>query len=117
MRRAHVLLLLLVCLACKQPEVRRDDEGLKRTLATIRAALESFRKDNGRYPHTLDELVPQYLPSIPADPVTGSATTWRLVTEESVQPSADFTKDGTAAAHGAVIIDVRSGAGAHYSNY
>jgi hypothetical protein len=116
-RIAHVLLLALVCFACKQPEVKRHDAALKQTLATMRAAILAFRKDNGRYPRTLDELVPKYLPRIPADPATGSATTWRTITEETVQPNADFTTNSSTAKPDSVIIDVRSGARAPYSNY
>ncbi|HEX8619578.1 MAG TPA: hypothetical protein VF911_18505 [Thermoanaerobaculia bacterium] len=117
-RSTYILLLAAVCFACKQPEVRRDHTpAVKQTLATMRAAIEAFRKENGRYPRTLDELVPKYLPSIPADPATGLATTWRTVTEETVQPSADFTTNTNTAASDSVIIDVRSGAGAPYSNY
>jgi general secretion pathway protein G len=116
-RITQVLLLALVCFACKQPEVKRDHtQALKQTLATMRGAIAAFRKDNGRYPRTLNELVPKYLPRIPADPATGSATTWRPITEESVQPSSDFTTGSSAAAE-PVIIDVRSGGGAPYSNY
>jgi type II secretory pathway pseudopilin PulG len=117
MRTAHVLLLALVCFACKQPEVKRDHSvALKQTLATMRGAIAAYRKDNGRYPRTLQELVPKYLPRIPVDPATGTATTWRLITEESVQPSSDFTT-GTSAAAEPVIIDVRSGGSAPYSDY
>jgi hypothetical protein len=117
-RAAQVLLLALVCFACKQPEVKRDPTAaLKQTLATMRGAIAAFRKDNGRYPRTLNELVPKYLPRIPADPATGSAATWRLVTEETVQPSSDFTTNSSTAPSDSVIIDVRSGAGAAYSNY
>jgi LmbE family N-acetylglucosaminyl deacetylase len=118
MRAAQVLLLALVCFACKQPQVKRDHSAeVKQTLAAMRAAIQSFHQDNGRYPRTLNELVPKYLPRIPADPATGSASTWRSITEETVQPSADFTTNSSTAAASSVIIDVRSGAGAPYSNY
>ena len=117
MRVAQVLLLALVCFACKQPEVKRDHSvALKETLATMRGAIAAFRKDNGRYPRSLHELVPKYLPAIPVDPATGTPATWRLITEESVQPSSDFTTNSSTAAE-PVIIDVRSGGGAPYSNY
>ncbi|HYK05092.1 MAG TPA: hypothetical protein VE974_25300 [Thermoanaerobaculia bacterium] len=97
--------------------MKRDHSvALKETLATMRGAIAAFRKDNGRYPRSLHELVPKYLPEIPVDPATGTPATWRLITEESVQPSSDFTTDSSAAAE-PVIIDVRSGGGAPYSNY
>ena len=114
--RALVTLLLLAC-ACKQHEepVRHDAE-VKQTVTRMRAAIAAFKRDQGRYPHTLEELVPKYLPAVPVDPATGSAKTWRLTTEETVQPSADFTT-ATTSQSDSVIIDVRSGAPAPYSEY
>lgn len=80
--------------------------ALKNELATMRKAIARFRADRGRYPHTLQELVPQYLPAIPRDPVTGDP--WRVDTEESVQPSADFTTSTTKSE--TYVIDVHSSA-------
>lgn len=82
---------------------------MRDTLAQMRTALAHFKDDNGRYPHSLEELVPRYLPRIPADPVTQSAETWRLTTEESVQPSSDFSTR-TAAAAKPQIVAIHSGA-------
>lgn len=36
--------------------------------ATIRSGMESYRKDRGRYPDTLSQLLPSYLPSSSAVP-------------------------------------------------
>lgn len=80
--------------------------ALKKELSTMRKAIDRFRADRGRYPHTLQELVPQYLPAIPRDPVTGDP--WRVDTEESVQPSADFTTSTTKSE--TFVIDVHSSA-------
>ena len=53
---------------------------LKQDLATMRDAIDKFRGDLGVYPDTLDMLVERrYLRAIPADPITESATTWRVV--------------------------------------
>ena len=82
--------------------------ALKDTLSTMRKAIANFHDDHGRYPRTLEELVPNYIRQVPRDPVTGS-TTWRLVTEETVQPSSDFTT-GSPAKTETYIIDVHSGA-------
>jgi general secretion pathway protein G len=124
-RGAAVLALLLVCTAvataCKEEKRVDRDAELKKTLTEMRGAIDRFRQDNQRYPRSLDELVPKYLPRIPRDPITGSATTWQLVTEESVQPSSDFSTTATAktapAQNAPVVIDIRSGAGAPYSSY
>jgi general secretion pathway protein G len=119
--RALALIRIVASVACREKYDAERDAALKSNLTQMRQAIASFRKDNGRYPHSLNELVPNYLGRIPADPITGS-NTWRPVTEDTVQPSSDFTT-GTAAAPRSVIIDVQSGApgadanGVLYSNY
>src|SRR5262249_28159011 len=55
------------------PAFQKFNEASVRHLAsqrTLMAALsaERFRRDQGRWPTTLDELVPAYLPAVPADP-------------------------------------------------
>lgn len=121
MRLRAVLFLALLALACRETYDPRRDAALKQTLAQMRGAIAKYRAEHGQHPPSLEALVPKYLPRIPADPVTGSAD-WRLTTEESVQPSADFTT-GTAAAPASVVVDVHSTApgadrdGVPYANY
>lgn len=83
--------------------------ALRQTLATMRKAIRDFRTREGRYPRTLQELVPKYLRTIPVDPVTESATIWRVTTEETVQPSNDFSPAAPAKSE-TYIIEVHSGA-------
>src|SRR5688500_14410187 len=68
----------------------RRAAALQDHLNGMRKAIDEFRSVEGRYPRNLEELVPKYLRRIPVDPVTGSASTWRVTTEETVQPSSDF---------------------------
>lgn len=82
--------------------------ALRQALADMRGAIAKFRADNGRHPHSLEELVPKYLAAIPADPFTGSAS-WRTTTEETVQPSEDFTAAAPSKSE-SVVIDVHSSA-------
>jgi len=104
-----LLLAVLLCIACRSEERPVHDAAMRDTLAKMRTAITHFHDDNARHPHTLEELVPRYLAAIPVDPVTKSAMTWRLTTEETVQPSADFS--ATAAPPSKPeIINVRSGA-------
>lgn len=103
-----LFLAALLVLGCAK-EAPVHDHAMRETLAQLRQATARFHDDNGRYPHTLDELVPRYLTRIPADPVTGSATTWRLTMEETVRPSSDFSTNA-AAPTPAQIIAVHSGA-------
>ena len=125
-RRAAIAALALVAVGVLLYafSVRRDDatarterEALLRTqLAQMRAAIEAFRSENARYPHNLEALVPKYLPSIPVDPLTGSSRTWRLTTEQHVQPSDDFGTSTTGSTE-TYVIDVHSGAGKPYADY
>ena len=39
-------------------------------------ALESYRRDRGAYPETLDALVPQYVPELPKNPYDGQGFTY-----------------------------------------
>ena len=103
------MLAVVLITACGREERLVHDAAMRDTLASMRTALAHFRDDNGRGPHTLEELVPRYLPAIPRDPVTRSATTWRMATEETVQPSSDFSATAAAPAK-PQIIEVRSGA-------
>jgi hypothetical protein len=83
--------------------------ALHDSLATMRKAIDNFHADHKRHPRSLDELVPNYIRRIPADPVTGSTTSWKVTTEQSVQPRNDFTTD-TASTTDTYIVDVHSGA-------
>ena len=44
----------------------------------VALALEAFRKDTGAYPQTLNELIPQYLPAIPTDPLANQPLLYAL---------------------------------------
>ena len=119
--RALALLALLVVVACREGHDPNRDAALKDNLTQMRRALENYKNDKGHYPHALNDLVPAYLRAIPADPVTGQPN-WRLTTEETVQPSSDFTTGATPAPR-SVIVDVHSAApgadrnGVAYANY
>jgi general secretion pathway protein G len=88
--------------------------ALADNLIVMRKAIEEFRAAEGRYPRELTELVPKYLRKIPVDPVTGDAS-WRVTTEQTVQPSADFTKE-TAPNSETYIVDVHSAASGKDAN-
>jgi tetratricopeptide (TPR) repeat protein len=47
-----------------------DFHALQR-LGQVAVALRLYRHEHGRYPETLEELVPKYLPSLPVDPFDG----------------------------------------------
>jgi hypothetical protein len=82
----------------------------------MRRAIVTYTKSRGHGPSTLHEAMAH----IPIDPLTHSATTWRITTEETVRVD-DFTT-GTAAKR-IEILEVHSGAagrdgsGKRYSEY
>ena len=94
---------------------REEDERAQRSavltkqLAAMRNGLSEYAKKHGRYPNSLDEMVASgQIPSIPVDPVTQSAQTWRLVREATV--AVDEFSDSSADESNAPIVDIRSGA-------
>lgn len=116
-----MLVLVLVALACKDHDRIQREATLKQNLADMRRAISAYRREHGRHPAALQDLVPKYLPSITTDPVAQSPD-WRVTTEEAIQPSSDF-QTTTAAAPVPVIVDVHSSApgtdltGVPYANY
>jgi type II secretory pathway pseudopilin PulG len=74
---------------------------LMRDLFMFRIAIDQFDADEGHYPSTLDALVNGgYLQRIPADPFTGSSSTWQTVQTEA-DPGHPAGEPG--------VSDVRSG--------
>ena len=129
MRRSAALLLVsltvLAYAGYRVHEAREAQErqrqadrqaALRDNLLQMRKAIGRYHEKNGRYPRSLAELVPDYLRRIPVDPLTGSDKTWRVSTEETVVPAADFTT-ATIAKTETYVIDVHSGAGAPYSDW
>ncbi|MCE7974100.1 MAG: hypothetical protein DYG92_07205 [Leptolyngbya sp. PLA1] len=49
----------------------RDMIEARRAAVLVRLALELHKRETGRWPASLDELVPRYLPSVPSDPFDG----------------------------------------------
>ena len=69
--------------ALMQMPTRAKESVLKTNLRAIREALEQHYADQGRYPATLESLVPKYLKTIPVDPLVKNSTAWVLVYEEA----------------------------------
>lgn len=121
--RVVLLIALALSFACKQETVRRADPeaALKENIANVRKAIDSFHRDKKRYPYALEELVPNYLRSLPVDPISNAP--YVGVMEEPVVASHEFEGTSTEPAPRAVIINVRSSApgvdakGVRYSDY
>jgi general secretion pathway protein G len=85
------------------------EQTLRSNLSAIRGALKSYEEKHHSKAHTLADVVRSgELATIPVDPITKSASTWRLTVEENVRVD-DFNATATAASAPSVI-DVRSGA-------
>jgi hypothetical protein len=83
------------------PDYRRVQETVERSLGRrdgllVGIALEVFRREHSKYPETLSELVPQLLPEVPADRITGAAVRFRIVDSRPLVYSvgADRKDDG-----------------------
>ncbi|EHR68923.1 prepilin-type N-terminal cleavage/methylation domain-containing protein [Burkholderiales bacterium JOSHI_001] len=73
------LLLLLVTPRYFGALDRSKDKVLAHNLLQVRAAIDQYHADRGRYPESLDELVRErYLRSMPVNPVT-EAVDWVLL--------------------------------------
>ncbi|HEX8611465.1 MAG TPA: prepilin-type N-terminal cleavage/methylation domain-containing protein [Telluria sp.] len=84
-----VLAILALLLTIAAPRFFRSvdqskETVLKENLHITREVIDKFYGDNGRYPHTLGELIERkYLRSLPLDPMTESTSTWILVAPDN----------------------------------
>ena len=81
--------------------IRAKESVLKNNLFTLRTVIDEYTYDKQKAPQSLQDLVDQgYLRQIPADPMTGSADSWKVIMEDA-QSSVSQTEPG--------IFDIRSG--------
>ncbi|WP_231409817.1 type IV pilin protein [Ralstonia solanacearum] len=60
---------------------------LRANLETARDAIDKFYADRNQYPASLAELVTQrYLKTLPMDPITDRADSWKLLTAPGGEP-------------------------------
>jgi general secretion pathway protein G len=111
-----IVILASIGLAIYTNSVTRAKESvLKEDLFRMRDAIDQYYSDKGEYPTSLQDLVSQkYLRSVPVDPFTNSADTWREVPAEP-DPGNPTAQPG--------VYDVRSGSelkaldGTNYSDW
>ena len=101
----------------RAPEMSGDADKLKRPLAVVLGsnlsggqrnaertlghrdgivvgiALELYRRKHGQYPAGLEVLVPEYLPAIPEDRITGEAVKYRVVEGRPIVYSVGVDRD------------------------
>lgn len=103
-----VVMVLIVILATigmaqyRSSVIHAREATLKEDLFRMRDAIDQYYSDKGKYPSSLQDLVSEkYLRSIPVDPFTNSADTWREVpaepdpTNPTVQPGVYDVKSGS----------------------
>jgi general secretion pathway protein G len=80
---------------------RAKESVLKNNLFTLRTVIDEYTYDKQKAPQSLQDLVDQgYLRQVPADPITGTADSWKIIMEDA-QSSVNQTEPG--------IFDIRSG--------
>jgi len=99
---AIVTIIISVAVPLYQKSIVRAKESvLKNNLFTMRVVIDEYTYDKQKAPQTLQDLVSEgYLRQIPVDPMTRSATTWKVIMEEAMA-SVSQIEPG--------IFDVRSG--------
>jgi len=65
------------------------EAALMDNLHSMRTAIDNFYADKQRFPSDLNELVPNYLRRVPADPVTGQ-TDWETVMDDPMSQTNEF---------------------------
>ena len=111
-----IVILASIGLAIYTNSVTKAKESvLKEDLFRMRDAIDQYYSDKAKYPSSLQDLVSEkYLRSIPVDPFTNSADTWREVPAEP-DPTNPTVQPG--------VYDVRSGSelkaldGTNYSDW
>jgi general secretion pathway protein G len=100
---AIIAILMAVALPIYTRSIQRSKESvLKNNLFTLRTVIDEYTYDKQKAPQSLEDLVSDgYLRQVPTDPITGNATSWKLIMEDSSN-TANQSQPG--------IFDVRSGA-------
>jgi len=96
------IILILVGMAAtnyRRTIIRANETVLKQDLVEMRKAIDNYTLDKQAAPQSLDELVPDYLRSIPKDPIT-QTTDW-VPDVEPVVLSPDQAGTGITNVHSA----------------
>lgn len=96
------IILILIGMAAgnyRKTVIRANETVLKQDLVEMRKAIDNYTLDKQAAPQSLEELVPDYLRSIPKDPIT-QANDW-VPAVESVVLSPDQAGTGITNVHSA----------------
>jgi general secretion pathway protein G len=102
---AVITILVSIAVPFYQKSIIRSKESvLRNNLFTLRTVIDEYTFDKAKAPQSLQDLVSEgYLRTVPVDPITGSADSWRIEMEDAMS-SVNQTEPG--------IFDVKSGSDA-----
>lgn len=83
------------------------EAALRENLFQMRKAIDNFYADKQRYPSDLNELVPNYIRKIPADPVTMQVD-WEPVMDDPLSLEGGMSEPDPEAMTQPGVIDVKS---------
>jgi len=102
------ILAAIAVVNVKNAQRKAQETALRDDLTQMRKAIDNFYAYKQRYPHDLNELVPDYLRKIPADPITKQPD-WEAVQDNPLnQDQTADTNTPDTANQGPGIIDVKS---------
>jgi len=101
------ILAAIAIVNVKNAHRKAQETALRDDLTQMRKAIDNFYADKQRYPHDLNELVPDYLRKIPADPITRQAD-WEQVQDNPQNPDETADTNTENANQGPGIFDVKS---------
>ncbi len=90
-------------------QTKAREAALKDNLFQMRKAIDNFYADKQRYPASLEELVPNYIRKIPADPITMQQD-WETVMDDPLSQEGEMSAETDPNAMGGQpgVIDVKS---------
>src|SRR5437763_7234443 len=101
------ILAAIAVVNVKTAQRKAQETALRDDLTQMRKAIDNFYADKQRYPHDLNELVPDYLRKIPNDPIT-KAQDWEQVQDNPQNPDEVADTNPDNANQGPGIFDVKS---------
>jgi general secretion pathway protein G len=101
------ILAAIAVVNVRNAQRKAAETALRDDLTQLRKAIDNFYADKQRYPHDLNELVPDYMRKIPPDPITKQPD-WEQIQDNPANPDdvADTNTDNANMGPG--IIDVKS---------
>lgn len=99
---AVIAILVAIAVPVYNRAITRAKESvLRNNLFTMRTVIDEYTYDKQKAPQNLQDLVSEgYLRTIPVDPMTGTADSWKVIIEDTLN-AVNQTEPG--------IFDVRSG--------